>query len=214
MSPPYAIGRPRNVTGTTLLFRLRGHSGGGRVDPLMKRLFAQAGPSAGLVDKPVRLSALVSFRGEKRKLGDKELRSLVREPVERAADETREAPLGEAELEAVARVGALGSYGDVTASRDFSPAQIRRGLDGQKLRSPALRHGSVTGLGFLGSYDIHRTRSQRGQNPRPHQAQQGRGLSGRQQVAHASSDLPFSNLTVPLTPPPPTNMHATTTERT
>ncbi|WCH97792.1 hypothetical protein POD33_08155 [Streptomyces moderatus] len=68
----------------------------------MKRLFAQAGPGDGLVDKPVRLSALVSFRGEKRKLGDKELRSLVREPVERAADETREAPLGKAELEAVA----------------------------------------------------------------------------------------------------------------
>lgn len=102
MSPPYAIGRPRNVTGTTLLFRLRGHSGGGRVSPLMKRLFAQAGPGDGLVDKPVRLSALVSFRGEKRKLGDKELRSLVREPMERAAHETREAPLDEAELEAVA----------------------------------------------------------------------------------------------------------------
>ncbi|MFG2271527.1 hypothetical protein ACGFNY_17440 [Streptomyces chartreusis] len=90
------------MTGATLLFRLRGHSGGGRVGPLMKRLFAQAGPGAGLVDKPVRLSALVSFRREKRKLGDKELRSLVREPVERAADETREAPLGKAELEAVA----------------------------------------------------------------------------------------------------------------
>lgn len=42
----------------------------GPVGPLVKRLFVQTGPGAGLVDKPVRLSALVSFRGEKRKLGD------------------------------------------------------------------------------------------------------------------------------------------------
>ncbi|WP_374103999.1 hypothetical protein [Streptomyces sp. Tu102] len=53
----------------------------GLVGPLVKRLFVQAGPGAGLVDKPVRLAALVSFRGEKRKLGDKELRRLVRELV-------------------------------------------------------------------------------------------------------------------------------------
>ncbi|WP_327593958.1 NACHT domain-containing protein [Streptomyces chartreusis] len=87
----------------------------GLVGPLVKRLFVQAGPGAGLVDKPVRLSALVSFRGEKRKLGDKELRRLVRELVERAARETREAPLDEAELEAVAwaLLRTLHSLGDL-----------------------------------------------------------------------------------------------------
>ncbi|WP_228044382.1 NACHT domain-containing protein [Streptomyces ferrugineus] len=74
----------------------------GLVGPLVKRLFVHEGPGAGLVDKPVRLSALVSFRGEKRTLGVKELRKLVRELVERAARETREAPLDEGELEAVA----------------------------------------------------------------------------------------------------------------
>ncbi|MGI5410289.1 NACHT domain-containing protein [Streptomyces chartreusis] len=87
----------------------------GLVGPLVKRLFAQAGPGAGLVDKPVRLSALVSFRGEKRRLGDKELRRLVRELVERAARETREAPLDEAELDAVAwaLLRTLHSLGDL-----------------------------------------------------------------------------------------------------
>ncbi|MEV8434638.1 NACHT domain-containing protein [Streptomyces chartreusis] len=87
----------------------------GLVGPLVKRLFVQAGPGAGLVDRPVRLSALVSFRGEKRKLGDKELRRLVRELVERAARETREAPLDEAELEAVAwaLLRTLHSLGDL-----------------------------------------------------------------------------------------------------
>lgn len=71
----------------------------------MKRLFVREGPGAGLVGKPVRLSALVSFRGEKRTLGERELGKLVRELVERAARETREAPLDEGELAAVA--GAL-----------------------------------------------------------------------------------------------------------
>ncbi|MFF4259451.1 NACHT domain-containing protein [Streptomyces sp. NPDC001663] len=72
------------------------------VGPLVKKLFVRDGPGAGLVDKPVRLSALVSFRGEKRTLGRRELRKLVRELVERAARETREAPLEPGELEAVA----------------------------------------------------------------------------------------------------------------
>ncbi|MEY9993284.1 hypothetical protein ABIE67_005316 [Streptomyces sp. V4I8] len=74
----------------------------GLVGPLVKRLFVQEGAGAGLVDKPVRLSALVSFRGEKRTLGEKELRKLVRELVERAARETRGAPIDEGELAAVA----------------------------------------------------------------------------------------------------------------
>ncbi|WP_406198958.1 NACHT domain-containing protein [Streptomyces sp. NBC_01017] len=77
----------------------------GLVGPLVKRLFVQEGPGAGLVGKPVRLSALVSFRGEKRTLGERDLGKLVRELVERAARETREAPLDEGELAAVA--GAL-----------------------------------------------------------------------------------------------------------
>ncbi|MEU0054252.1 NACHT domain-containing protein [Streptomyces sp. NPDC006309] len=45
--------------------------------PLVKRLFRPDGPGAGLVERPVRLSALVSFRGERRTLGEKEVRKLA-----------------------------------------------------------------------------------------------------------------------------------------
>lgn len=72
------------------------------VGPLVKKLFVREGPGAGLADRPVRLSALVSFKGEKRTLRNRELRKLVRELVERAAQETREARLEPGELEAVA----------------------------------------------------------------------------------------------------------------
>ncbi|MBB4788643.1 NACHT domain-containing protein [Streptomyces rapamycinicus] len=71
------------------------------VAPLVRRLFVREGPGAGLVQRPVRMSGLVSFRGEKRTLGETELRGLVRELVDRAARETRESPLDGAELEAV-----------------------------------------------------------------------------------------------------------------
>jgi hypothetical protein len=53
--------------------------------PLIKRLFGQGGgPGAGLVDKPVRVSSLVSFRGEKRTLVERDLRRLSEEVVRRA----------------------------------------------------------------------------------------------------------------------------------
>ncbi|MET7409139.1 NACHT domain-containing protein [Streptomyces parvulus] len=47
------------------------------VAPLVKRLFATGGPGAGLVDRPVRLTRLVSFRGEQRTLGDEQVRGLA-----------------------------------------------------------------------------------------------------------------------------------------
>ncbi|NGO14851.1 NACHT domain-containing protein [Streptomyces sp. HC44] len=55
------------------------------VAPLVRKLFVREGPGAGLVERPVRISALVSFKGEKRTLEDKDLRKLVRELVRRAA---------------------------------------------------------------------------------------------------------------------------------
>ncbi|MBW1595869.1 NACHT domain-containing NTPase [Streptomyces sp. JJ38] len=51
------------------------------VAPLVKRLFVPDGPGAGLVRKPVRISGLVAFRGEKRTLGDREVRKLVEQLV-------------------------------------------------------------------------------------------------------------------------------------
>ncbi|QEU92712.1 NACHT domain-containing protein [Streptomyces kanamyceticus] len=47
------------------------------VAPLVKRLFVREGPGAGLVAKPVRLSSLVSFKGERRTLGRRDVRRLA-----------------------------------------------------------------------------------------------------------------------------------------
>ncbi|MFE3648127.1 NACHT domain-containing protein [Streptomyces sp. NPDC059152] len=76
----------------------------GVVAPLVKKLFVQEGPGAGLVDAPVRLSALVSFKGERRTLTDKELRKLAAELVRRAVRSAGpgERPVPEDEETAVA----------------------------------------------------------------------------------------------------------------
>ncbi|MFF4548016.1 NACHT domain-containing protein [Streptomyces sp. NPDC001406] len=74
----------------------------GLVGPLVKKLFVQDGPGAGLVDKPVRLSALVSFRGEKRTLTDKDVRKLATRLVKEAVDSPGERPFPADEEEAVA----------------------------------------------------------------------------------------------------------------
>ncbi|MFE2319045.1 hypothetical protein ACFXC8_39100 [Streptomyces sp. NPDC059441] len=58
------------------------------VVPLVKKLFVADGPGAGLVDRPVRISSLVSFTGGKRTLSDNELHKIARELVERAAQST------------------------------------------------------------------------------------------------------------------------------
>ncbi|MEV0324259.1 NACHT domain-containing protein [Streptomyces sp. NPDC050658] len=54
------------------------------VAPLIKKLFVREGPGAGLVDRPVRLSGLVSFRGEKRTLTRQDLAGLAAELVRHA----------------------------------------------------------------------------------------------------------------------------------
>lgn len=52
--------------------------------PLVKRLFVTEGPGAGLVDRPVRVSDFVSFRGEKRTLAERDLTRIAAELVRRA----------------------------------------------------------------------------------------------------------------------------------
>ncbi|MFL4496278.1 NACHT domain-containing protein [Streptomyces sp. VTCC 41912] len=76
----------------------------GIVAPLVKKLFVQEGPGAGLVDAPVRISALVSFKGERRTLTDKDLHKLAAELVRRAVRSTGpgEHPIPEDEETAVA----------------------------------------------------------------------------------------------------------------
>ncbi|MFG3260489.1 NACHT domain-containing protein [Streptomyces sp. NPDC048172] len=87
------------------------------VGPLVKKLFVSEGPGAGLVDRPVRVSGLVSFRGEKRTLTAKDLRKIAEELVRRAARDigTHEAPGPEARQRVAGRIAwtldALGETG-------------------------------------------------------------------------------------------------------
>ncbi|NEB00746.1 NACHT domain-containing protein [Streptomyces sp. SID13726] len=73
----------------------------GLVSQLVRRLFRPDGPGAGLVDRPVRLAALVSFRGERRTLGEKEVRVLARGLVRAAVDSPGEPPFPAEEEAAV-----------------------------------------------------------------------------------------------------------------
>ncbi|MFF0203094.1 NACHT domain-containing protein [Streptomyces sp. NPDC005017] len=71
------------------------------IAPLLKKLFRSDGPGAGLVDKPVRLSALVSFRGEKRALQERDVRGLAAQLVAQAVDSPGEPPFPADERHAV-----------------------------------------------------------------------------------------------------------------
>ncbi|MFI8896477.1 NACHT domain-containing protein [Streptomyces paradoxus] len=62
------------------------------VTPLLRKLFRPEGPGAGLVDKPVRLSALVSFRGEKRTLDERDVHKLAAQLVAQSVDSPGEQP--------------------------------------------------------------------------------------------------------------------------
>ncbi|MFD5703011.1 NACHT domain-containing protein [Streptomyces lasiicapitis] len=80
---------------------------------LVQKLFRSDGPGAGLTETPVRLSSFVSFRGEKRTIGEKDVRALARRVVTAATDSPREPPFPADEESAVidaltARLLALG----------------------------------------------------------------------------------------------------------
>ncbi|MCI3279054.1 NACHT domain-containing protein [Streptomyces cylindrosporus] len=110
------------------------------VGPLVKKLFVADGPGAGLVDKPVRLKDLVSFRGEKRTLDAKDVQKLADHLVRQAFDSPGEAPFRAREQTAVAdalarRLLALGELDmdDVQAVR-LGGAELARRLS---RRSPS-----------------------------------------------------------------------------
>ncbi|MFD7326729.1 NACHT domain-containing protein [Streptomyces sp. NPDC059875] len=71
--------------------------------PLLRKLLVKDGPGAGLTGtrKPVRLSGLVSFRGEKRTLTEKDVRKLAATLVERAVAGPGEPPFPADEAEAL-----------------------------------------------------------------------------------------------------------------
>ncbi|PRH79015.1 ATP-binding protein [Streptomyces solincola] len=71
--------------------------------PLVKKLFVSDGPGAGLTDqRRIRLSGLVSFRGEKRTLTEKDVRKLAATLVKDALSGPGERPFPADESEAVA----------------------------------------------------------------------------------------------------------------
>ncbi|MFE7776454.1 NACHT domain-containing protein [Streptomyces sp. NPDC057445] len=75
------------------------------ITPLLKQLLVREGSGAALTDRPVRLSGLVSFRGEQRTLTEKDVRRLARTLVARAVEGPGERPFPPDETEAVS--GAL-----------------------------------------------------------------------------------------------------------
>ncbi|MFD8384136.1 NACHT domain-containing protein [Streptomyces sp. NPDC059679] len=87
------------------------------VTPLIKKLFVQEAPGAGLADKPVRVSGLVSFKGEKRTLTEKNLHKIAAQLVERAVQSAgqgeRPIPADEDEVLADALAHTLHALGDL-----------------------------------------------------------------------------------------------------
>ncbi|MEV0124401.1 NACHT domain-containing protein [Streptomyces sp. NPDC050703] len=101
---------------------------------LVKKLFVSEGAGAGLVDRPVRVSSLVSFSGEKRTLTERDLVKIAAELLRRALGPVgpRERPIGAHEEEPVVlalartlhRLGEL-EMEDVQAVRLGAPALAR-----------------------------------------------------------------------------------------
>ncbi|NGO13924.1 NACHT domain-containing protein [Streptomyces sp. HC44] len=89
------------------------------ITPLVKKLFVAEGPGAGLVDRPVRISSRVSFRGEKRTLDEKDVTKLAGELVRRALKSTlqsgeRPFPVDEEQPVVHALAATLHALGDLT----------------------------------------------------------------------------------------------------
>ncbi|WP_371796894.1 NACHT domain-containing NTPase [Streptomyces sp. NBC_01718] len=87
------------------------------IAPLVKKLFVTEGPGAGLVDKPIRISGYVSFRGEKRALTESDVCELAAKLV-RQALRAGEHPIRADEEQAVtdALAGTLQALGELTIS--------------------------------------------------------------------------------------------------
>ncbi|QIB44354.1 NACHT domain-containing protein [Streptomyces aureoverticillatus] len=124
------------------------------VAPLLKKLFRQDGPGAGLTEGPVRLATLVSFRGEKRTLAEPDVRKLAARLVERAAASPGERPVPPGEETAVADALARTLLGlgdlemdDVQAVR-LGHRELAREL---RARTPAPGHLSADATAFLDS---------------------------------------------------------------
>lgn len=97
--------------------------------PIIARLFVKEGPGAGLVDKPVRVSRLVSWSGEKRTLTHLDMWKIARELVKVAIEANpHEAPIASDEREALA--DALAATLSALGELDMDDVQaVRLGQD-------------------------------------------------------------------------------------
>ncbi|BBC29214.1 hypothetical protein SGFS_005050 [Streptomyces graminofaciens] len=107
------------------------------VAPLVKKLFVQEGPGAGLVSAPVKVSGLVSFRGEKRILGEKELSKVAAELVARAVGSAgpveRPVAIDEEDAVSIALARTLRALGDLDMD-DVQAVQLGHRALGRRLR--------------------------------------------------------------------------------
>ncbi|AZS73402.1 ATP-binding protein [Streptomyces lydicus] len=119
----------------------------GVVAPLVRKLFVKEGPGAGLVAKPVRISGLVSFKGEQRTLTDKDLHKLAAELVDRAVRSAGpgERPLAADEERAVADALATTLHGLGDLDMDDVQA-VRLGATALAARLEAAKPHAVHGL--------------------------------------------------------------------
>lgn len=123
------------------------------IAPLVKKLFVTGGAGAGLVDKPVRLTHLVAFRGERRTLGEKEVRRLAGRLVGDSLDSPGEAPFPADETEAVADALAarLLALGDLDMD-DVQAVRLGHGELAARLRRQASGAGAGAGLSADAGY--------------------------------------------------------------
>ncbi|MBA0052464.1 NACHT domain-containing protein [Streptomyces sp. AJS327] len=124
------------------------------VVPLVRKLLVQESPGAGLVDAPIRLSRLVSFRGEKRTLSDRDFRRISEELVRRAAESTGMSErLPSYELQAVANAltHSLRTLGDLEMD-DVQAVQL--GPQGLSRRIRIESSAATSGLS-QGARELH-----------------------------------------------------------
>ncbi|MET9473966.1 NACHT domain-containing protein [Streptomyces sp. NPDC002922] len=121
------------------------------IAPLVRKLFVTEGPGAGLVDRPIRISGYVSFKGEKRTLTASDVRALAAELVKQAL-RAGEHPIRADEQQAVtdALADTLQALGELTIS-DLDAVRLGHQAFARDLRrvsdSPE-RHLSADGAYF------------------------------------------------------------------
>ncbi|MEV0172559.1 NACHT domain-containing protein [Streptomyces sp. NPDC050803] len=107
----------------------------GLVGPLVRRLFVRDGPGAALVDRPVRISGFVSFKGEKRTLDRSDLHKLSAELVAQALKGGERAIYADEEQAVVeALADTLSALGDLTMT-DVQAVELGHEVLAAHLRS-------------------------------------------------------------------------------